>query len=296
GIKKIGLFIFAMFMFLFAIVMACTPLMVLSDKDEEILVDHKYSSKGLYFNLHYHVASEDGASPKVSKGKFSELQIGDTYIYSKENSIKDALLMGLIAIPFALFIIWFVWVLLSGIFAQTRLIQWIHKKEEKISNNKKFATFAKYVGETVIVLMIVASVVIYSFVGRNIFYKINPIGKSLVQAEILDKEKEITSAGKAGIRETNTFTLEYGDQSGTSYRTEKDVSSLTYDTYSEGEEIDINYRNQNPYDTFIHFHSIKEAFSEMFSLLLRVDSIAMILFIYVDYYFIKRYIKKWKSR
>lgn len=295
GIKKIGIFILCILMFIVGIVFMTLPFTVPSFTDEEWTIDRLYSSKGIYFGLDYAVVSEDEKYQRLSKSEINDLHIGDTYIATKKESIKSAFFMGLIAIPFGAFMIWFVWVLLSGeVFVNTKLMQTIQKKRLHHHTKKRHNKFGRYMMEVLAVSLIITTIVIYSFIGRNVFYKINPVMTTQTQAEIMEKEEERGSF--RGSSTTYTFTIQYEDQSGIQYESEKDVSSVTYRKYKVGRYVPIKYVDKNPYNTFIRSTSLGEAINGMLSILFKLESIAMLLLIYINYFFIKRYIKMWKSK
>lgn len=293
GIKKVGIFIFCILMFIMGIIFMTLPFTVPSFTDEEWTVDRLYSSKGIYFGLDYAVVSEDEKHQRLSKSEINDLHIGDTYIATKKESIKTAFFIGLIAIPFGAFMLWIAWVLLSEeVFVNTKLMQKIQKKRLHHHTKKKHNKFGKYMVEVLAVGFIITTIVIYSLIGRNVFYKINPIVSTPTQAEIMDKEEERGSF--RGSSTKYTFTIQYDDRSGNQYETEKDVSSVTYRKYKVGRYVPIKYVDKNPYNTFIRSTSLGEAINGMLSILFKLESIAMLLLIYINYFFIKRYIKMWK--
>jgi len=293
GIKKIGMFILCILMIIVGIVFMTLPFTVPSFTDEEWTVDRLYSSKGIYFGLDYSVVSEDEKHQGLSKSEINDLHIGDTYIATKKESIKTAFFMGVIAIPFGALMIWFAWVLLSEeVFENTKLMQKMQKKRLHHHTKKKHNKFGRYMMEVLAVGIIITTIVIYSLIGRNVFYKINPVLTTHTEAEIMDKEEERGSF--RGTSTKYTFTIQYEDQSGTQYETEKDVSSVTYRKYKVGRYVPIKYVDKNPYNTFIRSTTLGEAINGMLSILFKLESIAMLLLIYINYFFIKRYIKMWK--
>src|SRR5699024_8738019 len=141
-----------------------------------------------------------------SKSEINDLHIGDTYIATKKESIKSAFFMGLIAIPFGAFMIWFVWVLLSGeVFVNTKLMQTIQKKRLHHHTKKRNNKLGTYMMEVIAVSLINTTIVIYSFINKNVFYKINPVKTTQTQAEIMEKEEERGSF--RGSSTTYTFTI-----------------------------------------------------------------------------------------
>src|SRR5699024_3865377 len=151
-------------------------------------VDRLYSSKGIYFGLDYAVVSEDDKYQRLSKSEINDLHIGDTYIATKKESIKSAFFMGLIAIPFGSFMIWFVWVRVCGeVFVHTKMMQTIQKKRLHHHTKKRHNKFGRYMMEVLAVSLIITTIVIYSFIGRNVFYNINPVMTTQTQAEIMEK-------------------------------------------------------------------------------------------------------------
>src|SRR5699024_1240655 len=175
GIKKIGIFILCILMFIVGIVFMTLPFTVPSFTDEEWTVDRLYSSEGISFGLDYAVVSEDDKYQRLSKSEINDLHIGDTYIATKKESIKSSFFMGLIAIPFGSSMIWFVWLLLSReIFVNTKMMQTIQKKRLQHHTKKRHNKFARYMMEVLAVRLIITTIVIYSFIGRNVFYNINP--------------------------------------------------------------------------------------------------------------------------
>ncbi|WP_368901723.1 hypothetical protein [Oceanobacillus oncorhynchi] len=113
------------------------------------------------------------------------------------------------------------------------------------------------------------------------------MGKEEVMAEIVDKEQERTSF-RGGVIKIYTFTLQYQDQTGTTYETEKDVSSFTYHSYKYKKVIPIVYRTKNPYDTFIKTNNL----GEILSTLIRWESFFMLVGIFINYFLIKRIIEE----
>lgn len=289
GLKKVGLAFLSMMMFGFVIIIITIPFNIMSDTNNEGEISQKYSEKGLYFGPKHYVKLDNGSISKVSKKEIYELEIGDTYTITKTDSMKSALFAGSILFPFALFILWLDWLIISSIYYETKFIQWIEKKQK--NHERKLTKIGKFIVEIIIVLFIMTTFVVTPFIGKNLFHKIVPIGKQETNAVVLEKEKDVSSVGKYGVKVTNTLTLYYIDQSGYSYQTKKDVSSSTYDRYDEETLIPITYRAKNPYDTFVTSKSL----SGLLSVLLRIDTMAILVFIYLNYFFIKRYVKKIKK-
>ncbi|MFD1414839.1 hypothetical protein [Oceanobacillus jeddahense] len=106
-------------------------------------------------------------------------------------------------------------------------------------------------------------------------------------AEIIDKELERTSF-RGGVMKSYTFTLQYQDQTGTTYETKKDVSAFTYNSYQNEDDIAIVYRTKNPYDTFIKTGKL----GEILSVLIRWESFFILFTISINYFLIRRIIKE----
>ncbi|WP_080876098.1 DUF3592 domain-containing protein [Oceanobacillus timonensis] len=256
-----------------------------TDMEAESPVIQKSSTKGLYMGPNYHVMMLNGDRYDVSKKEIYQLQIGDTYGTQKKSSIKTAILLGAILYPASILILWFVWGIFSGLFPESRLVQWVYKKERE--NKKRLKDIGGMALKIGILLFIVICTVIYLFIGKNLFYKMNPMGKEEAMAEIIDKEQERTSYGR-GVTEKYTFALQYQDQTGTTYKTEKGVSSFTYQLYQNGDEIAITYRIKHPYDTFIKTSKI----GEILSVLISWGSFLILTGIYINYFLIKRIIEE----
>src|SRR5688500_3349435 len=121
--------------------------------------------------------------------------------------------MGLIAIPFGAFMIWLVWELESGeVFVGTSVMPPVQERGLHHHPKKRHNKFGRYMMEVLAVSLIITTIVIYSFIGRNVFYKINPVMTTRTQAEIMEKEEERGSF--RGSSTTYTFTIQYEDQSG----------------------------------------------------------------------------------
>src|SRR5699024_3916307 len=167
--KKIGIFILCILMFIVGIVFMTLPFTVPSFTDEEWTVDRLYSSKGIYFGLDYAVVSEDEKYQRLSKSEINDLHIVDTYIATKKESIKSVFLMCLIVIAFGALMIWFVSLLLSGeVFVNTKLMQIIQKKRIHHHTKKRHNKFGRYMMEVLAVSLIITTIVIYSFISRNV--------------------------------------------------------------------------------------------------------------------------------
>ncbi|GIO23034.1 hypothetical protein [Oceanobacillus sp. J11TS1] len=290
--KKAAWFSLAILLVFLAIVCLFVPFnsMTETDIDAESPIIQKYSTKGLYMGPSYHVKMLNGDGYDVSKKEMYQLQIGDTYGTQKNSSIKNAIKLGVILYPVSLFILWVAWLIFSGTFPELKLVQWVYKKEEAHEGKLKY--IKEIAIKIIIPLFVVISMIIFALIGKNVFYKIYPVGKEEVMAEIVDVEQENKIVPNAGVREINTFALQFEDHTGTTYETEKDVSSFTYDLYRNEQYIPITYRTNHPYDIFIHSNT----FREILSVLMRLDSFALFLVIYLNYYTIKTFIKKRRDR
>src|SRR5699024_3208129 len=148
------------------------PFTVPSFTDEEWTVDRLYSSKGIYFGLDYAVVLEDEKYQRLSKSKINDLHIDVTYIATKKESIKSAFFMCLIAISFLSLIILFVRLKLNEkLYINTKLKKKIQKKRLHHHTKKRHNKFGRYMMEVLAVSLIITTIVIYSFIGRNVFIK-----------------------------------------------------------------------------------------------------------------------------
>src|SRR5699024_6929710 len=95
---------------------------------------------------------------------------------------------------------------------------------------------------------------------KNTVHKLNPFGKTNVEAEIIDKEIYRHLNSKVAVT-SYSLTYQYVDENENTYETKKNVSRQTYKRYENKRSIPIVYRNHHPYDTFITEQSFREYIS-----------------------------------
>ncbi|MEZ7171822.1 DUF3592 domain-containing protein [Sporosarcina sp. OR05] len=61
------------------------------------------------------------------------------------------------------------------------------------------------------------------------------------------------------------FVISFEDKYGQNFRVIKDVTPYTYQQYNVGDKLPIAYRDENPYDVFVHGTSIEDAIQLLFT-------------------------------
>lgn len=248
----------------------------------------KYSEKGLYFGPQYFIESEDGIPSRVSKKEIDDLEIGDPYTVHRSGlSSRDLLLSGIIFLLGLSFFLFIIFSLVSTIFQETRLIKWLSNRwETRKRRSRKIRPFLKKATTITVVVIITIPLL---FIGKNLFYKVMPYGKTQVEAEIIDRDQDVQRGSRVVIQ-TYTLTLEYKNETGALYKTRKDVTRKTYDLYVDQRSIPIAYRNSNPLDVFIANQSIREWISPLF----RLETLFLLTMIYLTYFILRKMIKREK--
>lgn len=278
------LFIILSLLFLVGILTSENTVSVYEKTEQNVV--NKFSQKGLYFGPQYFVESEEGLPNRVSKKEIYNLQIGDTYtVYGDKLSPGDLLLGGIISLFFIGLVLFIIYILASTIFHDTKLFIWL---EDRMKMDGKWSKkLGKIVKKAAIIVIVAAMIMTILLIGKNAFFKVLPYGKTEVEAEIIDREEDEIRSPKSIIK-TYTLTLQYKDEAGTLYETEKDVTGTTYDLYASETFIPITYRNHHPFDTFIGDQSFMEFISPIF----RWESIFLATIIYLTYLIIRNMSKK----
>lgn len=260
---------------------------------EQGIVTDKLSKKGLFTPPSYYVrvklphGEESRYIHRVSKRQIDELDIGDEIngftIYGTFSTVRDFIFdslffVGAIAL-FGFFTILGIFVLMMEIPPIERMINQSFLGRPSKGKGYKILT---------VVMMIFAY-----FVGRfllNLWRKIMPIGKTKTEATIIDEKADITFR----IHEDSyyAFTLHFENERGELVEVMKEVTRETYNQFSIGEKINIAYRNENPYDVFIHDKSTINMAELVFYYEFIVYAAMVVVMLFTGYALIKMKRKK----
>src|SRR5690625_465592 len=285
-------FLIFTFGLIFAIVALTVEIPKLFENNEEKVIDELYTVKGMYYGPTYYVKFSDGNNHRVSKKDFVQLEEGDTYkVFFNNVSLRDFLIFALIGLV-GLYIL----VLCTYIFAWEALVhkKWFNKIMHPIERMRKFFKSIlqknkhrrdkqkRLLNLVLIVLCLIAPLSII----KNTVHKLNPFGKTNVEAKIIDQEI-YRHHGFRVASSAYTITYEYVDENGNAYQTKKNVSRQTYKRYENEHAIPIVYRDHHPYDTFI----VNQTFNEYVSFIVNVRNLAILVSTWLAFFFIKQYRK-----
>lgn len=285
------LFTFISFMIILGLT---TEIPKLFEGNEEKIVEETFTSKGLYFGLQYYAHLSDGEVHRILKRDFLSLEKGDTFkMFFNQSSFKDVFLFMTILMLMLCGFLALVYLFASNIFGQMRWFKWIDGKKEQLKEAislpfKKKKKVLDMFKRVIMIVLILSLSLMLLIVAKNAVYKVMPLGKTNVVAEVIDHEKDRAISPRHVIY-TYTLTYKYADKDGKTYKTKKNVSSATYNMYKNSKLIPIMYRNNLPYDTFIDNRTIGEYFSPF----LNIVPVLFFVVGYLVYFLIQRYLKIW---
>jgi len=288
-------FLIFTFGLIFAIVALTVEIPKLFENNEEKVIDELYTVKGLYYGPTYYVKFSDGQDHRTSEKDFVQLETGDTYkVFFNNISLRDFFVYALVALIFL-----FILVLGTYIFAQETLghMKWFKNMSQLIKRIKirshapKDKQHRRYLRKRILNLVLIVLCLIAPLsIIKNTVNKLNPFGKTSVEAKIIDREF-YRHRGFRVASSAYTITYEYVDENGNAYQTKKSVSKQTYKRYENKDSLSIVYRDHHPYDTFI----ANQTFNEFVSFIVNVRNLAILVSTWLAFFFIKQYRKTWGS-
>lgn len=288
-------FLIFTFGLIFAIVALTVEIPKLFENNEEKVIDELYTVKGLYYGPTYYVKFSDGQDHRISEKDFVQLETGDTYkVFFNNISLRDFFVYALVALIFL-----FILVLGTYIFAQETLrhMKWFKNMSQLIKRIKirshapKDKQHRRYLRKRILNLVLIVLCLIAPLsIIKNTVNKLNPFGKTSVEAKIIDREF-YRHRGFRVASSAYTITYEYVDENGNAYQTKKSVSRQTYKRYENKDSLSIAYRDHHPYDTFI----ANQTFNEFVSFIVNVRNLAILVSTWLAFFFIKQYRKTWGS-
>lgn len=258
----------------------------------EAVIVYKVSEKSLFRPPSYFArVLVDGESPyssdgrqynRISKQQAKRLSIGDTiqgYTTDGKNfaSIRDFLFDSMFYIGS---IVFFAFLCLFGLFVLICHIPFM----ESIINQ----AFERISGKWVKRLLTGVFVVIIGYFSlsfmTNVLYKASPFGKTKVEAQIIDRDYEISYHR---FRDSSYhLTLRFQDKEGKTYIVVKEVTRSTYKKYFN--TIPISYRNRNPLDVFVADFSLMSLINVLGYGEFYLYMLFLFLFLFFIFYYFKR--------
>lgn len=302
-IKKIFSHIFSIALFLLFVIgtIALTTNyindyhLLTAEKAEGMIVE-KVAMKGLYLKPSYFArvetqsGLEENRLSRISFKQMEEREIGDTiegYItpagdfWTIRDYLSDSIfyILGILTFGFLSF------VLGITIISEIPIVDRVLEKTflGRTSNGSGWKVF--------LALMVVVSTYFSYLLLFNLFHATIPVFQTKTDAVIIEKDSYITYRK----HEDSKFelTLEYHDTEGEQYTTIKEVTTPTYNKFSVGEYITINYRDNNPHDIFISHKSFGDIMLTLIYAKFFVLLICLVVVLVVIVYF---FIKWWKRK
>lgn len=283
-------FIFFSIGLIFIIVTLTTEIPKLFQENEEKVVNDLYTVKGMYLGPTYYVILSDDSEHRISQKDFVQLEVGDTYqTFFSNVSQQDLIVYSIVTLialcAFAIGTYTFAYYVFGEMKWFNKLIPVFKRLKATLSGNKRSRDRRKRMINLVFIAICLAAPL---SVMKNTFHKLNPSGKTSIEAEIIDR-KIYRDFRHRVMASRYIITYQYTDESGNVYKTQKDVTSQTYRNYKNKTFIPIAYRNDFPYDTFI----AGQTFKEFIYFLFNVRNLLIVTATGLAVYFIYRYQVTW---